>query len=116
MLAQDWPKSHGMTTLRTMVIVLAGIKFPLHKQSEKARVLLFATVLLTFYYRFRSYKCFYIHFLDRTVRLFILRKKKSTKLDFPPNRFGNFGRVQYVYLKIKRNSPNNMYNSKLRAE
>ena len=55
------------------------------------------------------YKCFYTHFLDRTVR-YLSVEKKITKLDFLPNRFGNFGIVWNVYLKIKRNFPNNMYN------
>ena len=37
-------------------------------------------------------------------------KKECTKLDFSPNRFGNFGIIRYVYLKIKRNFTNNTYN------
>ena len=78
-------------------------------------------IFLASYYTYWSYKCFYTHFLDHTVRLFVFRKK-IPKLDFSPNRFGNFGIIQYyVYLKIKRNFPNStynrmsMYNRKLRV-
>ena len=41
---------------------------------------------------------------------FVGLEKKSPKLDLSLNRFGNFGMVRYVCLKIKTNFTNSAYN------
>ena len=57
-----------------------------------------------------SFKCFYAHFLDHTVYLFIFRFFFSKIFSFSPYRFENLGIIWCIYLKIRENFTNSTYN------